>query len=242
MKKTKLSAQNVATSLRLDWCSYEAAKYAVMNWHYSRRMPASKVNTIGAWENGQFIGTVVFGLGANANIAGPFRLSRLTICELARVALRRHGSQVSRIVTIAVRMIRARYPKLGAIVSYADPAQGHAGGIYQAMGWSYLGISQKSTAFLTPTGELVHKRTVSASGHTNMFGKRSLCYRYDQCTKVAIPGKHKYMLPLDPEVRARIESMSKPYPKIASEVNQRHATIPGGEGGAAPTRALEVAT
>ena len=42
--------------LRLDWCSYEAAKYAVEHWHYSKRMPKSKLAKIGVWEDGEFIG------------------------------------------------------------------------------------------------------------------------------------------------------------------------------------------
>ncbi len=43
--------------LHLDFCSHEAAKYAVMRWHYSRRMPKSKLVRIGVWEDEKFVGS-----------------------------------------------------------------------------------------------------------------------------------------------------------------------------------------
>ena len=52
-------------NLHLDWCSYEAAKYAVEHWHYSHSLPIGKLVKIGVWEDDQFIGAVVFGYGAN---------------------------------------------------------------------------------------------------------------------------------------------------------------------------------
>ena len=42
--------------LKLDWCSYEAAKYACEHWHYSKCMPVGKTVKIGVWENKKYIG------------------------------------------------------------------------------------------------------------------------------------------------------------------------------------------
>ena len=41
--------------LKLDWCSHEAATFAVMHWHYSKAMPKSKLAKVGVWEDGKFI-------------------------------------------------------------------------------------------------------------------------------------------------------------------------------------------
>ena len=60
--------------LHLDFCSHEAAKYAVMRWHYSRRMPKSKLVRIGVWEDKKFSGAIIYGLGANRHLARPFGL------------------------------------------------------------------------------------------------------------------------------------------------------------------------
>ena len=55
MKRKRLSAPNVIMSLRLDWCSYAAAKYACENWHYSKCLPASKIVKIGVWEDEKYL-------------------------------------------------------------------------------------------------------------------------------------------------------------------------------------------
>lgn len=75
------------TDLVVDWCSYEAAKYAVEHWHYSERMPAGKLVKLGIWENSCFVGVVVFGRGAIYNIGKPFGLGQTECVELVRVAL-----------------------------------------------------------------------------------------------------------------------------------------------------------
>lgn len=107
--------------LRLDWCSYRAAKWAVEHWHYSKRMPAGKAAIVGVWEFGKFIGCVIFSRGANNHIGNPYGLNQTEVCELTRVALTEHVAPVSRIVGISVRMLKKQSPGLRLIVSYADP-------------------------------------------------------------------------------------------------------------------------
>jgi hypothetical protein len=52
-------------NLHLDWCSYQAAKYACENWHYAKVIPAGKNVYIGVYEEQKFIGCVIFGYGTN---------------------------------------------------------------------------------------------------------------------------------------------------------------------------------
>src|SRR4051794_28210828 len=108
-------------SLRLDFCSRDAATFAVKAWHYSRSMPAGRLVTIGAWEGGTFVGAVVFGRGASSEINTPLGIGQDEVCELCRVALGPHAAPTSRVVTIAVRLLRRFCPGLRLIVSYADP-------------------------------------------------------------------------------------------------------------------------
>ena len=75
------------SDLRLDFCSHDAAKHAVMRWHYSRTMPKCKLVKIGVWEDDRFRGAVIYGLGSNRHIARPFGLKDTEVCELVRVAL-----------------------------------------------------------------------------------------------------------------------------------------------------------
>lgn len=188
--------------LKLDWCSYEAAKYAVEHWHYSRTMPAGKRIMLGVWERGQYIGAVIFSWGANNHIGNPYGLKMTQVCELVRVALTVHLTPVSRIVSVATKMLAKQSPGLRLIVSYADPEQNHVGGIYQAGGWVYTGSSQAQRFALRLDGSILHKRTAhSLFGTVKGLDKSNILW------------KHKYIYPLDPAMRQQIAPLAKPYPK-----------------------------
>jgi hypothetical protein len=227
----------MSSSLRLDWCSHEAAKYAVEHWHYSGTMPVGKLVRVGVWEEGRFIGVVIFGRGAIYRIGDPFGLPQTEVCELVRVALRGHSVPVSRIGSLSVRMLKRHCPGLRLIVSYADPKEGHAGIIYQAMNWVYTGT--QSAAWKMVNGEVVHPRSLYSR-----YGTHALSYlrtHVDPHSKlVRMPGKHKYLYPLDPEVRTRIAPLARPYPKrpcVGSIVADAPA-VQAGEGGSTPTPTL----
>ena len=125
--------------LRIDWATHEAAKHACVNWHYSGCLPAGKLVKVGAWENGKFIGVVLFGRGATPNLGRPYNLGQDECVELVRIALTKHENAVSRIAALAMKFLHKANPKLRLIVSFADQSQGHHGGIYQAGNWVYNG-------------------------------------------------------------------------------------------------------
>lgn len=110
-------------NLKLDWCSYEAAKYAVENWHYSKSCPVGKTAKIGVWENDEFIGCVLFSYGSNQHLGKVHGLTMFQCVELVRIALKEHLSAVSRIIAISIKMLKKAFPKLELLVSYADFAE-----------------------------------------------------------------------------------------------------------------------
>lgn len=230
-------------SLRLDWCSHEAAKYAVEHWHYSRCMPKSKLAKVGVWENDKFIGTVIFGSGANSGLGNSFGLTQFETCELVRVALTNHKSTVSKIVSIAIRLLKKEYPKLRLIVSFADPEHGHAGVIYQAMNWIYVGMTEPAEEFIV-NGKRWHGRALRKSfegrgivGGTTLERAR----RIDpNATKIKGSSKHRYLYPLDDEMRARVEPLRKPYPKRGRGETDNASQSNEKTGGASPTRPLSM--
>lgn len=183
-------------------CSYQAAKYAVEKWHYSRVMPAGKTVKWGVWENESFIGAVVFSFGANNHIGSPYGLAQIEVCELVRIALRGHITPTSRIVTAAMNCQRRQSPGLRLMVSYADPEQGHIGAIYQAMNWLYVGHSQPQRETLRPDGRIMHKRTAHSLYGTIRGLERS-----------RVLWKYKYLYPLDRAMRRQIAPLAQPYPK-----------------------------
>ena len=134
--------------LKCDWATHEAAKYACEHWHYSKCMPVGKIFKIGAWEDGIFIGVVLFSRGANCNMAKPYGLEQTECVELTRIALRGHKHFVSEIMMQAIKKLHEYNPGIRLIISYADPLQGHVGAIYQATNWIYTGHTQAGRKYL----------------------------------------------------------------------------------------------
>lgn len=221
--------------LKIDWCSYEAAKFAVEHWHYSKTMPVAKQVDVGVWEGGEYIGAVIFSWGANPNLLKPFGLAMTEGCELVRVALQKHNTPVSRIVAIAIKMLRQQSPGLRLIVSYADTRMGHLGSIYQAGNWVYTGMTSPKTDF--QLGSMILQRR-SYTGRNFGGGRRR---PPPGARKVESPPKHRYLYPLDKAMRRQIEPLRQPYPKRepAGEAKETaRADTLGETGGASPTRPL----
>jgi len=192
---------NFEIKLKIDWCSFEASKYACENWHYSKCLPVGKTVKVGAWEDDKYIGCVLFSRGANANIGKPYGLEQTECVELTRIALTSHVSPVSQIMAVAIKFLMKENPGLHLIVSYADPEEGHHGGIYQATNWIYVGLSGSSEKVFY-NGRWVHKRTVdSVYGHHKGFPIKKTS------------GKHTYLFPLNKKIKKQILPLSAPYPK-----------------------------
>jgi hypothetical protein len=225
------------TELKLDWCTHEAAKYAVEHWHYSRRMPKSKLVKVGVWESGRFVGCVIYGCGATPEIGKPYGLLQQQICELVRVALTKHVTHTSRIVAIANRMVAKANPGLRLIVSFADTSQGHHGGIYQAGGWSYTG-SDEYHAYRV-LGEVVHPRTLydrfGIGGQSIPWLRSNIDPKAE---RIANGVKHKYVMPLDQKMRLLVASLAKPYPKRVGSADSGTLGIQPRRDGANPISTL----
>lgn len=203
------------TKLVVDFCSYQAAKYAVEHWHYSKCMPVSKLVKFGVWEDERFIGAVIFSMGSTRNLGKKFELQMIEVCELARVALSTHNSYVSRILSITVRELKKRCPGLRLVISYSDRTEGHHGGIYQANNWIYIGLQpyDNSVRKYYKNGKIYHWRSVAAILNKSIYqqnveGAKKLGYKVGEHIQ-----KHKYIYPLDRAMRRQVSKLALPYPK-----------------------------
>lgn len=225
--------------LKCDFATIESTEYACRNWHYSKSVPVGKSVKIGVWENGLFKGVVVFSRGATPHIGKPYNLYMDEICELTRVALTKHQTPVTKIISISLKLLKKKSPKLRLVVSYADADQNHHGGIYQGGGWVYVGLQNANSrgAFII-NGKKVHPRSVGAAG-----GVQSLAWikkNWDPLAKEFITkGKHKYLMPLDQQMRKNVLCLSKPYPKRAGSKGIVASGFQSEEGGETPTPALQ---
>lgn len=198
--------------LKVDWATHEAAKYACEHWHYSKSIPVPPLVKVGVYEDGKFIGVVIFSRGASSNLLKPYGLEQTEGCELTRVALSSHVSQVSRIVKVAILFLKKSSPGLRLVVSFADPHYGHHGGIYQAGNWIFAGETAPSKEYWH-NGKRLHSRQVSEKGWNVQQGAKRSTVKPSECEIKNTPGKYRYLLPLDKEIRKSVESLAKPYPK-----------------------------
>ena len=194
------------TELKIDWATHEAAKYACLNWHYSKCLPVGKLVKIGAWENNKFIGVVIFGRGANKSLGEPYKLDQTECCELVRIALTNHKTPVSRIISIAFKLLKNIHKQLKLVISFADSEQNHHGGIYQATNWVYVGKTNSADEYLYK-GKRWHGRAFRKSfgSHLNYINKGLEIVQGSQ--------KHRYLMPLDDNMRKQVQQLAKPYPK-----------------------------
>lgn len=231
--------------LKIDWATHEAAKYACENWHYSRCVPNQKTVKVGIWENGKFIGCVIFGDGANGGMFTPYGITAFEGCELVRVAISKHCSPVSRIIRISLKFLQISCPKIRLVASFADPEQGHHGGVYQAGGWIYAGMTDAADEYMVK-GKRMHGRALRSTRSNHKLGKIKASNVFEWVKKAIDPNaikikgssKHRYLMPLDNEMRKQILPLSKPYPKRAGSDTSDTPAFQAGEGGSLPTPAL----
>ena len=212
------------TDLRVAPCSHAAAKLAVERWHYSRTMPVGKLARFGIWEHDEFVGVVLFCWGANHNLSSQFGLAMVECVELVRVAMRAHTSPVSQVITKAVAMLRRSSPGLRLVVSFADPHEGHHGGIYQAGNWIYLGQTG-SKRELELNGRTLNRRAYTGAN----FGTPKMAIP-SGAVWVQRPGKHRYVMPHERAMRRQVTKLAQPYPQSADQVSMGDVQPTGRKG------------
>lgn len=207
--------------MRLEIASHKAIKYACLNFHYAKAVP---VNTFGYSvfnDNNEWCGVILYGSGANHNISKPYGLVAGQVVELVRMALNGKQESTSKAMAISLKLLHKLLPLCNLVVSYADIDQNHTGIIYQATNWYYTGDTNigMRTGFVI-NGKKTHNKSVYSKGITQSL--ESVRKHLDPNAEPYITkGKRKYIYPLDKSLIPLCKSLSKPYPKIAVEAQEK---------------------
>ncbi len=154
--------------------------------------------------------------------------------ELTRVALRDHKTPVSRILAISFKFLKKSNEKIKLIVSFAARSENHHGGIYQATNWIYTGESAANSDAIYK-GRRIPNRTIGVVKKKYNMNEKELI-EAGILSDIRRMTKHRYLMPLDNNVKNRILSLAKPYPKRAKEqASEDHSDL----GGATPTCTLQ---
>ncbi|MCX6000755.1 MAG: DNA methyltransferase [Chloroflexi bacterium] len=179
--------------------------------HYLHSLAGGTRLTFGIFVGGSLLGALTFGVGSfnaaslvdGATSDDVLTLSRLWLSD----DLPRNSE--SRVIGVVLRELR-RHTSVRFLLSYADPAQGHLGVVYQATGWLYTGLSEPMPLFDLGDGIARHSRSVSHAYGSHSIGH----FRRHGVTVKLIPqaGKHRYVFFIDPSWRSRLRVPVLPYP------------------------------
>lgn len=188
------------------------AKTLIVAHHYLHTLPGGTQLAFGVFLYGRLVGALVLGVGsfnahslvAEATAKDCLTLSRFYLSE----ELPKNSE--SRVIGAVLRSLK-KHTDLKFVLSYADPAQGHDGGIYQATNWLYTGFSDAMPYYVLGDGKPRHSRSLA-----HAFGTHSLeHFRRHGVQVKLIPQqpKHRYVFFLDRDWRDRLRVPVLPYPK-----------------------------
>ena len=226
--------------MRLEKASYNAIKYACINFHYAKRIPVTRAAFSIFNNKNEWCGVICYGSGAGDKVAKHFNMKQGQCCELVRVALNGKQETTSKAVSLSLKILKSQNPLIKLVYSYADVDQNHFGTIYQATNWIYLGQSNVYSAGFIINNKQTHRRSVSSKLKGKKLTLQNIHTYIDKnATEFFSDGKRKYVQIFDKSLLPLYQSLSKPYPKQAQEVNKDKHDAPCIEiGGSNPTLAL----
>ena len=192
--------------MRLEKASYNAVKYACLNFHYAKTVPVTNISYSVFNNNNEWCGVICYGLGANFALGKAYGVVSGQFLELTRMALNGKQESTSKAMAISIKLLKKHKPLVKVLISYADKGQDHLGIIYHATNWLFVDESKTSGWEIFYKGKWRHDRILTSlpSQIKNTIQKRKKS------------GKYKYIYPLTKELRTRCLELKKPYPKIAS--------------------------
>lgn len=177
-------------SLRVRICSVHDIQTVIERVHYSHSIFGVTTDFCYAVEHGgAVVGGAIFGKPAAYNVARKYGADGLT--ELRRFVLTDEcpRNSESRVIAFMLRDLKREGVK--RVLSYADPAHGHGGTIYRALGFKYVGLTAKRKHIMWK-GKKYPDRNIHQVNFPFHLELRA-ALESGSATRVEIPGKHIYL-------------------------------------------------
>lgn len=164
---------------------FKTAKTLIETYHYSGSCPVGAGFIV--VDQGKPVAAAVFG-----NSSGRRNFSGRVV-ELRRL-VKVPGSHVvlTSFLSRCLKNLRHVDTKYHLVLAYADPAQNHHGGVYQACSWNYHGLSAKGTEGFMIDGEYVYRRNLYDMYGTSSFKKLQELLPDKTVEHARSGGKHVY--------------------------------------------------
>lgn len=221
-----------ARELELVVVDAKTARACIENWHYSGKCVANSLVHFAVKFNGRIGGVLsygspmdkrkVLGLVKGTQWDGMMELNRMALGP----ALPKNSE--SRSLAISVRLLKARYPQLEWLLSFADGVQCGDGAIYRAAGWKLTGIKKSDQIWRDTSGRIWTRMSVTEAGSksreealrsVDAYGlemhRASTMRPFIQAGWTCLDGyMFRYILPLKTGILERLTVPTIPYSKI----------------------------
>jgi len=233
------------------------ANRIVKQLHYSKKIVPNSQLHLGVFFDGRCGGAMQFGPSTDkrktsALVRGTKWNDFLELNRMAFADWLPRNSE-SRAIGYAMRWLRATYPWLQWVISFADGTQCGDGAIYRASGFVLTAIKKNNQILQLPDGRLINKKTMDNPNHMSPDGRFGSAAARDAGAR-PIPGYQlRYVYFLDPSSRERLTVPVLPFSEIdrrgagmykgkpRERSSENAAPVPTGEGGVSPTRSLHPA-
>ena len=188
------------------------ARRLVKKIHYSGKVVANSVLHLGGFLNGRLEGVMQYGGSIDKRrMLNTVKDSKWNdFIELNRMAFseRLPKNSESRAIGVSIRLIKKHYPHIKWIVSFADGCQCGDGAIYRASGFDLIGIKKNTSLLMTPSGEVVARKTFDnhVNGIINGLNKK-------QCEPIE-GYQLKYIYFIDKTYKEKLTVPILPFSKI----------------------------
>jgi hypothetical protein len=192
--------------------SHEVAAAFVREHHYLGTLPPAIKTNFGLFRDTKLLAVAAYGPCHSARLPEGFM-------ELRRLV--RHPDSAASLSSFLAETLRSlKASDVAAVVSWADPAAGHHGGIYQATNWIYTEPYSYNwnSHFRRPDGSVVDHRAAF-----KMFGtssKKKVLELQPTWTAFLPAMKFRYVMPLrlrKAKCLALMKAQERPYPKPAQQ-------------------------
>lgn len=122
--------------------SREIARW-IKEHHYTRRTPPGYVVALEFLSDGGRVGAMLLGRPAARSLDQDkvLELTRMYFVDEDPRNTESHGLAMMR------RFVRTWLPQIRLLLAYSDPAQGHAGTVYEADGWAQFGHTTHKSGY-----------------------------------------------------------------------------------------------
>jgi hypothetical protein len=198
---------------------------AIVTGHYSGVMPDATQDAYGAYQQEKLIAAVAYGPGGNSKTLSAIieGIDNKSGRELIRLWVHPQAPKNTASYTVS-RSLKLLPKEVELVVSFADSGQNHAGYVYQALNFYYLGMSNEGIRYADASGVEVTARLANIYRLRNpeRFQDMPLSEIRNELgwKPVKSHAKHRYALGINKgkkRINKTLAEMSMPFPKVTEK-------------------------